>query len=185
MAARSARCSGRLVLPDVAWHGALASGPGASSSSRAADRSSTWGRIISRRCAICSGPVDERAGEGVDRIRRARRDRRGTQQGQPHHGRDADHDHGAASLRVAAPTSCFDELGRVEARPSADRTLWHRWLAPRAGPEFLRRRGGSHRTRRRLAATGFLEPALRQAELAVADLARQRAGSGQLSLPWG
>ena len=44
--------SGRLVLPDVAWHGALASEPGILSSSRAAVRSSTWGPIISPRCAI-------------------------------------------------------------------------------------------------------------------------------------
>src|SRR5438132_1010744 len=64
---------------------------------------------------------------------------------------------------------------------------WHPnpgfFFQPGGGPELLRRHGRSHRTWRRLAIAGFLDPALRQAELAIAGLARQRAGSGELSLP--
>ena len=135
--------------------------------------------------ALCNllGPGRKRAGEDVDRIRRARGHRRGTAQGQPHRGRDADHASWRSFVSCRGADIVFSMSWDVWKHGHPPIELYGtEGSLPGAGPELLRRHGGNHRTRRRLAVAGFVEPALRQAELAIAGLARQRAGSGELSL---
>ena len=106
-----------------------------------------------------------------------------TEEGRPHRGRDPHQRLGAARVRERGAVDRHHDLGRLEARASSDRNLRHRGLAARSGSEFLRRRGGDHREGRRLEEVRQLRHALRQAELALAELGPRCAVARQLPGP--